>query len=262
MPLSCRNPVTARVAGRRFRIAGLTVWALSFALSSANSLAQEEDLVMALQQQLIEEIQRDTEETEGYTGVSSLSPAVLAAMLAVPRHEFAEEHGARAAYSNRPLPIGHGQTISQPFIVALMTELLEPQRDHRVLEIGTGSGYQAAVLSEIVAEVFSIEIIDSLAEAASARLERLGYRNVTVRTGDGYHGWPEAGPFDGIIVTAAGPDIPEPLLAQLKPGGLLVLPVRRAGGGEDLTVVQHMSDGSFASRAVLPVRFVPLTGDR
>jgi|TARA_B100000315_G_scaffold255244_2_gene298163 protein-L-isoaspartate(D-aspartate) O-methyltransferase len=223
--------------------------------------AAQESLVSELQNQLIEEIQRDTEDTRGYTGREKLSARVLEAMRSVPRHQFVEDYGPRSAYANRPLPIGHGQTISQPFIVALMTDLLEPRPDHVVLEIGTGSGYQAAVLSTLVDSVYSIEIIEVLAESARVRLERNGYDNVWVKVGDGYHGWPERGPFDGIIVTAAGPDIPQPLLDQLKTGGVMVLPLRRSGGAEDLTVVTKMSGGSYEARSALPVAFVPLTGD-
>ena len=145
-----------------------------------------------LQRNLILEIEKDTRETRGYTGRAQLTDAVLDAMRAVPRHEFTADHGLRSAYANRPLPIGHGQTISQPFIVALMTDLLEPRADHRVLEIGTGSGYQAAVLAGLVRHVYSVEIIEALAQSASDRLTRLGYGNVSIRVGDGYHGAGEA----------------------------------------------------------------------
>ena len=182
-------------------------------------------------------------------------------MRAVPRHDFVDRFGVRAAYANRPLPIGHGQTISQPFIVALMTDLLEPQPEHRILEIGTGSGYQAAVLAALVKSVFTIEIIPALADSAAERLQSLGYENVSVRSGDGYFGWPDAAPFDGIIVTAVGPDIPEELLKQLKPGGRMVLPVGTQYTAQNLTVVTKGGDGSHTTKEVLPVAFVPLTGD-
>ena len=214
-----------------------------------------------LQARLIEQIESDTRETRGYTGRARLSSSVIEAMRTVPRHEFVDRYGARAAYANRPLPIGHGQTISQPFIVALMTDLMEPEPEHKVLEIGTGSGYQAAVLSVLVDEVYTIEIIPELAEAAAKRLDALGYDNVFVKAGDGYYGWPEAAPFDGIIVTAVGPDIPADLLEQLKPGGRMVLPVGTQYSAQDLTVVTRLEDGSYTSREVLPVAFVPLTGD-
>ena len=159
-----------------------------------------------------------------------------------------------------PLPIGHGQTISQPFIVALMTHLMATRADHRVLEIGTGSGYQAAVLAELVDRVYTIEIIPELAASASERLERLGYDNVEVRAGDGWYGWPEAAPFDAIIVTAVGEEVPGDLVAQLRPGGRLVLPVGD-DSDQQLAVVDKDEDGAIAMRHVLPVRFVPLTGD-
>ncbi|MGE3775291.1 MAG: protein-L-isoaspartate(D-aspartate) O-methyltransferase, partial [Gammaproteobacteria bacterium] len=164
------------------------------------------------------------------------------------------------AYVNRPLAIGHGQTISQPFIVALMSDLLEVVPGARVLEIGTGSGYQAAVLAELGARVWTIEIVPALAASARERLARLGYEQVTVRAGDGNLGWPEEAPFDGIIVTAAGP-VPPALLEQLAPGGRLVIPIGSTGGEQQLTVITRQDDGSFEHESKLPVRFVPLTGD-
>ncbi len=214
-----------------------------------------------LQARLIEQIESDTRETRGYTGRAVLGQSVMQAMRTVPRHEFVDTHGLRAAYANRPLPIGHGQTISQPFIVALMTDLLEPKPGHRVLEVGTGSGYQAAVLAVLVDAVYSIEIIPALAETADRRLAALGYDNVSVKAGDGYYGWPEAAPFDGIIVTAVGPDIPAKLVEQLKTGGRMVLPVGTQFTAQNLTVVTKLADGGYTTRQVLPVAFVPLTGD-
>ena len=189
-------------------------------------------------------------------GVSD--PAVLGAMRRVARHEFVPAEFRALAYEDRPLPIGEGQTISQPYIVALMTELLAVKSGRRVLEIGTGSGYQAAVLAEIGADVYSIEIIAKLAEGARATLTRLGYRKVQVRTGDGYLGWPEAAPFDGIIVTAAPPRVPQPLIDQLKPGGRLVMP--EGVGEQDLVVYAKTQDGRLHREEVMPVRFVPMTG--
>ena len=164
------------------------------------------------------------------------------------------------AYLNRPVPIGHGQTISQPYIVALMTALLNVDADSRVLEIGTGSAYQAAILAEIVAEVYTIEIIPELGEQAARRLTALGYRNVKTRVGDGYYGWPEAQPFDAIMVTAAASHIPPPLIAQLKPGARLLIPVGGRFVTQSLVLVEKSATGAVTSREVLPVRFVPLTG--
>ena len=184
-------------------------------------------------------------------------PLTLAALREVPRHEFVPEASAGEAYGDFPLPIGHGQTISQPYIVAFMTEALGLQGGENVLEIGTGSGYQSAVLARIAGKVHTIEIVPELAEQARARLARLGYRNVQVRAGDGYLGWPEAAPFDAIIVTAAAPRIPEPLKQQLAEGGRLVVPV----GDEDQELIVVTRHGSaFDERRVLPVRFVPMTG--
>jgi len=181
----------------------------------------------------------------------------LAALREVPRHEFVPEASAGEAYGDFPLPIGHGQTISQPYIVAFMTEALGLRGGERVLEIGTGSGYQSAVLAKIAGTVYTIEIVPELAEEARERLARLGYRNVRVRAGDGYLGWPEAAPFDAIIVTAAAPRIPEPLKHQLAEGGRLVVPV----GDEDQELIVVTRHGSaFDERRVLPVRFVPMTG--
>jgi len=184
-------------------------------------------------------------------------PRTLAALRKVPRHLFVPDAAAREAYEDHPLPIGHAQTISQPYIVALMTETLGLKGGETVLEVGTGSGYQAAVLAEIAAHVYSIEIVPTLAEEARERLRRLGYGNVEVRAGDGYAGWPEAAPFDAIIVTAAAPRIPEPLKAQLRDGGRLVLPV---GDESQELIVVTRSGATFAQRRVLPVRFVPMTG--
>ncbi len=185
-------------------------------------------------------------------------PDVLRVMRETPRHLFLPERMRSQAYEDHPVPIGYGQTISQPYIVALMTELLEPRRDAKVLEIGTGSGYQAAVLAPLVAHVYSLEIVRELAESASALLKKLGYRNVTVRWGDGYQGWPQEAPFDRIIVTAAPPELPQALLDQLKPGGRLVAPVGSSIFGQDLVVVEKTREGKLRRRSVIPVMFVPM----
>jgi protein-L-isoaspartate(D-aspartate) O-methyltransferase len=184
-------------------------------------------------------------------------PATLGAMRTVPRQAFVPPSSGVDAYGDHPLAIGHGQTISQPYIVAFMTEALGLQKGATVLEVGTGSGYQAAVLAQIADRVYSVEIVPALADEARARLDRLGYRNVQVRVGDGYQGWAEAGPFDGIIVTAAAPRVPDPLKAQLKDGGRLVIPV--GDESQELMVVTRRGD-TFEERRILPVRFVPMTG--
>lgn len=184
-------------------------------------------------------------------------PRVLEAMREVPRHRFVPSALRREAYRDGPLPIGHSQTISQPYIVALMTELIEPAAEMKVLEIGTGSGYQAAVLARCVREVYTIEIIPELGRQATALLDGMGYENIHTRIGDGFDGWPEHAPFDGIIVTAAPAKIPQPLKDQLAVGGRLVIPVGR--GSQDLVVVTRTKDG-YRERVVTPVRFVPMTG--
>jgi len=184
--------------------------------------------------------------------------ATLAAMRAVPRHEFVAPAYRSQAYEDYPLPIDCGQTISQPSLVAYMTELLRPRRGMKVLEVGTGSGYQAAILAHIGCRVFTIEIFRALAASASARLQRLGYRDVTVRHGDGYQGWPEEAPFDAIIVTAGAERVPPPLVEQLKPGGRMVIPVASTPGGEELTLVEKDTKGVIHMQDLIPVRFVPL----
>lgn len=177
----------------------------------------------------------------------------------MPREAFVPAHLQDAAYQNMPLPIGHQQTISQPYIVALMTELLEPQADQVALEVGTGSGYQAAVLDGLVKHVYSVEVVPALAEEAKERLQRLGYHHVSVRQGDGSLGWPEHAPYDAVIVTAAGPQVPTVLIDQLKPGGLLVMPVGDRHFRQTLRVIRKGADGQLDERDVLPVAFVPLT---
>jgi protein-L-isoaspartate(D-aspartate) O-methyltransferase len=184
---------------------------------------------------------------------------VLQAMLAVPRHEFVPKPWRQNAYADMPLPIGHGQTISQPYIVAMMTDLLDVDADDVVLEIGTGSGYQAAVLAELAQEVYTIEIIDELATGAEKLLAGLNYDNVTVKSGDGYYGWPEHGPFDAIIVTAAPSHVPPPLVEQLKPGGKMVIPVGPVFTVQNLLLIEKQEDGSVKQRSIMPVNFVPFT---
>jgi protein-L-isoaspartate(D-aspartate) O-methyltransferase len=183
---------------------------------------------------------------------------VLAAMGRVPRHEFVPESERRLAYADRPLPIGHAQTISQPYIVAFMTQAIKPGPKQRVLEIGTGSGYQAAVLAELVGEVYTIELIPELAKEAAARLKKLGYKNVHAKAGDGYKGWPDKAPFDAILVTCGAKHVPEPLVEQLKTGGTMVIPVGDLWKGQWLRVIKRGADGKLKSHDTFPVRFVPL----
>ena len=190
-----------------------------------------------------------------------VSDAVMASMNAVKRHELVPLSERRFAYENRPLPIGYSQTISQPYIVALMTELIEPDGDDVVLEVGTGSGYQAAVLAELVDHVYSIEIIAALATRARQDLDRLGYKNITTQLGDGYYGWEEHGPFDAIVVTAASSHVPPPLIAQLKPGGRMVIPVGGRFMTQTLLLLEKTENGEVVTRQYGAVRFVPLTGE-
>lgn len=185
--------------------------------------------------------------------------AVLEVMGRVERHRFVPDDLQAQAYADHPLPIGHGQTISQPYIVALMTQLVRPKKSDRALDIGTGSGYQAAVLAELCQEVYGIEILEPLAEGAKRRLAELGYKNVTVRSGDGYQGWPEKAPFDVIVVAAAPDHVPKPLMEQLAPGGRLVIPVGRFD--QELLLVEKQKDGSLRQKSVIPVMFVPMTGE-
>ncbi|HMP89847.1 MAG TPA: protein-L-isoaspartate(D-aspartate) O-methyltransferase [Kiritimatiellia bacterium] len=187
---------------------------------------------------------------------------VLEAMATTPRHKFVPENLQVFSYADQPLPIGLGQTISQPYIVAIMTELLKPEPEHVVFEVGTGSGYQAAVLSPLVKEVYTVEIVPELGEMSAKRLRELGYDNVHVRIGDGYAGWPERAPFDRIIVTCGAEEIPPPLIEQLKPSGIMVIPVGPFNQVQELMVIEKAEDGEITTRAVMPVRFVPLTGER
>jgi protein-L-isoaspartate(D-aspartate) O-methyltransferase len=210
---------------------------------------------------LVTEIEENVRRTQRSTGRRELAPSVIEAIGSVPRHEFVPAAIRHMAYENRPLPIGEGQTISQPYIVALMTDLAELDANSVVLEIGTGSGYQAAVLGEIARHVYTIEIVEPLGRRAATILERIGYENIDVRIGDGYRGWPEHAPFDAIIVTAAPEQIPQPLIDQLRTGGRLVVPVGPVDGVQSLRVVEKNEAGEISTTDVLPVRFVPFTRD-
>ncbi|MEO8713722.1 MAG: protein-L-isoaspartate(D-aspartate) O-methyltransferase [Acetobacteraceae bacterium] len=216
---------------------------------------------MHAREAMIGEIEQDARETASSTGRAVLAAPVLAALRRVRRAGFVPEADERSAWLNRPLSIGHGQTISQPFVVALMTDLLDLVPDHRVLEVGTGSGYQAAVLAELADEVFSVEIVPALAERARLALAREGYGRVHLRAGDGAHGWPEHAPFDAVIVTAAAPAIPPDLVAQLRPGGRMVVPVGERWGEQNLVVLCKAADETVTRETVLAVSFVPLTGE-
>lgn len=212
----------------------------------------------AARARMVAEVEAMYAETRSETGLRAMSPAVRAALGKVERHRLVPAGEASRAYRNHPLPIGGGQTISQPYIVALSTDLLAPRSTDVILEVGTGSGYQAAVLAEIVSRVYSIEIIASLGNEARKRLEELRYGNIEIRIGDGYAGWPEKAPFDGIVVTAAAPHVPQALVDQLKPGGRMVIPVGGAGDIQYLKLLTKRADGGVDEKRVLPVRFVPL----
>jgi protein-L-isoaspartate(D-aspartate) O-methyltransferase len=221
----------------------------------------DEGRFRSLRESMVAEIESDVRATSERIEKRSLGAHVLEAMRRVARHEFVPESEKAHAYENRPLPIGYGQTISQPYIVAVMTDLLDLHKDGSVLEVGTGSGYQAAILAECVKEVYTVEIIPELGQQAKKRLSRLNYSNVEVRLGDGYYGWKEHAPFDGIIVTAASSSIPPPLIDQLKPKGKMVIPVGGPFMVQQLMLVEKSEDGKIRSRQLLPVMFVPLTGN-
>jgi len=241
--------------GRRWLAA-----AVLLALAGPVAAQRDESAYAEARGRMVEAVARMTRETARETGREALAPSVMAALGRVPRHRFVPPALVHRAYENSPLPIGQGQTISQPYIVALSTDLIEPKPGDVVLEVGTGSGYQAAVLAELVGTVCSIEIVEPLGREAERRLAANGYRNVVVRIGDGYAGWPERAPFDAIVVTAAAPHVPEPLVAQLKPGGRMVIPVDAGAFGQDLLLIRKHADGTLSRTVVLPVRFVPLTG--
>ncbi|KJR96729.1 MAG: protein-L-isoaspartate O-methyltransferase [Desulfobulbaceae bacterium BRH_c16a] len=224
------------------------------------SLAESEESFTSAREELVQKIEEDVRSTRFYIDKESLDPKVMAAMRSVPRHEFVPRSLRSYAYENRPLAIGYGQTISQPFIVALMTDLLEVAPTDRVLEVGTGSGYQAAILAQLVQRVYTIEIIEPLAKEAEERLERLEMSNIKTRIGDGYYGWSEAAPFDAIIVTAAAGQIPPPLIRQLKEGGRMVIPVGSGFQTQQLLLITKEGEDRITTRQILPVVFVPLTG--
>lgn len=229
-------------------------------LAAITAHAQEE--YEAMRDNMVNEVEEMMFDSRNYVGSDKLDPRVIEALKRVPRHEFVPVSYRDYAYQNRPLPIGEDQTISQPYIVALMTDLAQLDKDSIVLEVGTGSGYQAAVLAELVAQVYTIEIIEVLGKRAETTLKRLGYDNISVRIGDGYNGWPEQAPFDAILVTAAPETVPQPLIDQLKPGGRLVIPVGPQARAQSLRVIEKDETGEVTERDVIPVGFVPLTREQ
>ena len=251
-------------------VGGLDVWHSGASEAGSDPASQPADSAPAVETLQAKSGTKDTEPPElaearrrmverQLRGRDITDARVLSVMGRIPRHRFVAREFQDEAYDDHPLPIGHGQTISQPYIVALMTQLAKPLPDRRALDIGTGSGYQAAILAELCKEVYSIEILTPLADEARQRLADLGYKNVTVRAGDGYRGWPEHAPFDVIIVAAAPEHVPQPLVDQLAPGGRLVLPV--GGYPQHLTVVEKLKDGTVRRKSVAPVMFVPMTGE-
>jgi protein-L-isoaspartate(D-aspartate) O-methyltransferase len=247
----------ARVKALDSVLSGLST-ALLFAIVVVG-VTDAADSYVAARQALLAEIEEDVRDTAQYLNKRALDERVISAMAKVPRHEFVPSDLRDAAYENRPLPIGYGQTISQPYIVAIMSDLVEPTRGCRALEVGTGSGYQAAILGELCEKTYTIEIIEALGTSARKRLARLGYNQVALRVADGYHGWPEHAPFDVIVVTAVASHIPPPLIAQLKPGGRMILPVGTRFTAQHLVLVRKSADGQITTRQILPVAFVPLT---
>ncbi len=235
---------------------------LTVAFLALNMSVQAKEHYAMARQKMVEMIEDDVKSTRFYLDKEQLDKKVMQMMATVPRHEFVPDNKADSAYENRPLSIGYGQTISQPYIVAIMTDLLDLKPGDRVLELGTGSGYQAAILSGLVKQIYTIEIVEPLGLAAKKRLARLGYDNVTVKIGDGYYGWEELAPFDAIIVTAAGSHIPPPLSQQLKVGGRMIIPVGTLFMTQQLLLVTKQANNKLESRQILPVRFVPITGDR
>ena len=211
-------------------------------------------------EKLIKIIKQEVKNTSSYLKKDKLNKRVIEALINVPREEFVPFYNRINSYKNRPLPIGYGQTISQPYIVAIMTELLDLKPSYKVLEIGTGSGYQAAILAQIVKKVYSIEVIEPLALEAKKRYKNLGYKNIETKIADGYYGWEEYAPYDAIIVTAAAGSVPPPLLKQLKPGGKMIIPVGNFLYVQQLILIQKDKKGDITTHQIMPVRFVPLTG--
>jgi protein-L-isoaspartate(D-aspartate) O-methyltransferase len=238
------------------RAAAAAITALWLAAAEQSAAA---DPYVAARFDMVHTIEAIARVAGGGATPTTLDAGVLEVMRRVPRHAFVPANLRELAYDDRPLPIGYGQTISEPYIVALMTDLLRLAPRGRVLEIGTGSGYQAAVLAELGHQVYTIEIVPDLAKQAAKRLSQLGYDAVHPREGDGYFGWPEAAPFDAIVVTAATPQIPPPLLEQLKPGGRMVIPIGAAFLVQQLMLIEKLDDGTVRTEALLPVAFVPLT---
>jgi len=241
------------------RYAAIALLAVAGAMGTGGE-AHARDEFAAARQGMVRAIEATQREVAAETGQARFDPRVMAAIAETPRHLFVRKQDVGEAYENRPLPIGHGQTISQPYIVALMTDLLKVEPGHRVFEVGTGSGYQAAILAKLVKEVYTVEIVAPLGRQAAELLPKLGYSNVQVKVADGYYGWAEHAPYDGIIVTAASSHVPPPLVQQLKPGGRMVIPVGTSFLTQHLMVVEKARDGTITTRQVLPVRFVPLTG--
>jgi len=246
--------ITAHAAAR-VMAAALLCWLAGAPRATAQDFAAE-------RRRMVDDISALVRETRAEIGKTAFDERVMSVMAQVPRHEFVPPGQVASAYRNRPLPIGHGQTISQPYIVALMTDLARAGPGDTVLEVGTGSGYQAAVMAHLAKAVYTIEIVEPLGLQATQRLKTLGYGNVQVRLGDGYHGWEEHAPYDAILVTAAASHIPPPLIRQLKPGGRMVIPVGAAFMVQQLMLVEKKPDGTVSTRQILPVAFVPLTGKR
>jgi protein-L-isoaspartate(D-aspartate) O-methyltransferase len=248
------------VSYRNFITTVVEVLLITVSLTLPVKSVKADDSYQARREGMIDLIENDVCATSAYLKRSALDERVLAAMTSVPRHEFVPTDLIDKAYQNRPLPIGHGQTISQPYIVAIMTDLLELEAGQKVLEIGTGSGYQAAVLAALGTRVWSIEIIEALGKRARSLLTRLGYDGIELRVGDGYYGWAEQAPFDAIIVTAAASHIPPPLVRQLRVGGKMIIPVGSRFSTQELILITRINPEEVVTRQVLPVRFVPLTG--
>jgi len=225
-----------------------------------NRLCRKAPEVRNNQQGMLDDIEAEVRYTRSLIGKDELDVQVMEAMRKVPRDAFVPPDMKSVAFENGPLPIGHGQTISQPYIVALMTDMVAPEPEHRILEIGTGSGYQTAILSQLCSKVYSVEVVEELGSAAAALFKKLGYRNIETRIGDGYRGWPEHAPYDGIIVTAAATYIPAALVEQLKPGGRMAIPVGLPYSHQELMLVRKDKQGKTLTESVLGVAFVPLVG--